>query len=334
MLKIIGIVLLVLLGVIFGLLLAAFLAVLFVPVRYRIQGEYHNDIKTARANAAVTWLLHALAVRGSYCRETGLILQIKVLGFTLWEQVLFGPEEEKENAPKEKENVWEKASEEPKQPRKQEDEVPGAVLQDVTEEDEQDIYRQLEEDEAQFRRQAEERVEKQGDDVKEADCQPETSPHGRIGRLLAKIRALAGKIQALPGKLQFSFYSICDKLKNGKNLVTEKKAWLEDEKNQASIRLVLKQAKRLLIHVMPGKGKGSLTFGFEDPYTTGQVLEAFSLIYPFCHRHFTIHPVFDEKILEAEGALRGRVRAGYILWLAIGILKDKHTRRLIRGFLK
>lgn len=181
---------------------------------------------------------------------------------------------------------------------------------------------------------AEERMEKQGDDVKEADCQPETPPHGRIGRLLAKIRALAGKIQALPGKLQFSFYSICDKLKNGKNLVTEKKAWLEDEKNQASIRLVLKQAKRLLIHVMPGKGKGSLTFGFEDPYTTGQVLEAFSLIYPFCHRHLTIHPVFDEKILEAEGALRGRVRAGYILWLAIGILKDKHTRRLIRGFLK
>lgn len=92
--------------------------------------------------------------------------------------------------------------------------------------------------------------------------------------------------------------------------------------------------KRLIAHIWPRKGKGSITFGFEDPYTTGQVLQAFSLIYPLFYKQLALHPVFDDKVLDAEGSFKGRIRLAYPLWLAVQVFMDKHTRRMIRGFIK
>ena len=114
----------------------------------------------------------------------------------------------------------------------------------------------------------------------------------------------------------------------------EKKAWLEDEENQASLKLLWKQTGRFLRHVCPRGGKGSVTFGFEEPYLTGQVLSAAALIYPFFEGNLEICPVFDETVFEAEGSFKGRIRAGYLLWLGLGILRDGHTRRMLFGFLK
>ena len=110
--------------------------------------------------------------------------------------------------------------------------------------------------------------------------------------------------------------------------------WLEDEKNQASLKLLYRQTKRLLVHLWPRKGRCTVTFGFDDPYTTGQVLQAASLIYPFYHRQLFLYPVFDEKILDADGSLKGRIRLSVILWLVLQVLFDGHTRRMLKGFLK
>ena len=104
--------------------------------------------------------------------------------------------------------------------------------------------------------------------------------------------------------------------------------------NQASLKLLFRQTRRLIAHIWPVKGKGTLTFGFDDPYTTGQVLQAVSLIYPFYHKQLTVRPVFDEKVLDAEGSFRGRIRLAVVLWLAFQVYLDKHTRRMIRGFIK
>ena len=106
------------------------------------------------------------------------------------------------------------------------------------------------------------------------------------------------------------------------------------KKNQASLKLLWKQTGRFLRHVCPRGGKGSVTFGFEEPYLTGQVLSAAALIYPFFEGNLEICPVFDETVFEAEGSFKGRIRAGYLLWLGLGILRDGHTRRMLFGFLK
>ena len=69
-----------------------------------------------------------------------------------------------------------------------------------------------------------------------------------------------------------------------------------------------------------------------NPYS--DVLDLKRYIYSFYHRQLFLYPVFDEKILYAEGSLRGRIRLSVILWLVLQVLFDGHTRRMLKGFLK
>ena len=75
-LKIAGILLLVLLG----LVLAALLCLLFVPVRYRIQGSRHGQLQ---AHGQLSWLLHIITLHGWY-QSQELEVKLKLFGFTLW----------------------------------------------------------------------------------------------------------------------------------------------------------------------------------------------------------------------------------------------------------
>lgn len=108
-----------------------------------------------------------------------------------------------------------------------------------------------------------------------------------------------------------------------------------DEKNQASLRLLWRQAKRLIAHLWPRKGAGTITFGFDDPYTTGQVLAAASMLYPFYYKQLTLCPIFEGgTVFEAQGSFRGRIRVVSLLWIGLGVLRDKHTRKMIFRLLR
>ena len=304
-LKIIGIILLVILGI----LLLLILAVLFAPVRYKAEFSWHGEPDLA-LNAS--WFLHLLSFRALYTKE-GLKFVVRVLGFNLLRK-------HDRDALKDAADAVKDGTE------------------DVLDQEGHTLYHELEEDEARYRKSAEERnalgrrtkAEAEGAEGEEAG--KDTPP------AFDNLRSLPGRIRswakALWEKLKFSFNRICDKLKGMQSFVQDKKAWLEDGKNQASLKLLYRQVKRLIAHIWPQKGKGSITFGFEDPYTTGQVLQVFSLMYPFFYKQLTVHPVFDDKVLDAEGSFKGRIRLSYPLWLAVQVFMDKHTRRMIRGFIK
>ena len=325
-LKIIGIILLAVLGLLFLLLLA----VLFIPVRYKAEGSCHDG--TPEFSGRVSWFFRLLTLRAQYS-SGGLACSLKVLGIRLWH-----------NHNKDAAQDLEEGAE------------------TILGEEEQTLYEELAQDEENYQRDQKagkgsgEAFAAKGDAGRESggaaaakgDASRETggaaAPSGsRDGEektpgLPAACRRFAGsmvrKVKHILEKLKFSFKRICDKLKGFREFTEDKRQWLEDGKNQASLRLLYRQARRLLIHLWPRKGRGAVTFGFDDPYTTGQVLEAASLIYPFCHRHLSLYPVFDEKVLEGEGSFEGRIRLSFILWLAVQILLDVHTRRMIRGFLK
>lgn len=333
-LKIIGIVLLVILGLLLGILLA----VLFIPVRYKAEGSYHGQLLLS---VCATWFFHILAFRAVYEGE-GLVCSLKVLGFRLWHNREKAPARDLEDG-----------------------------LETILGDEEQSLYEELQQDEEHYRKSQEEQAHggQSGGEQTRGGQSVEEQAHGsqlheeRAGEQDANRKesgeeedrtgpesvkrgpGIMGKIKGFPGrisqsirhileKLKFSFAKICDKLKGIREFVQEKKMWLEDEKNQASLKLLYRQTKRLLVHLWPRKGRCTVTFGFDDPYTTGQVLQAASLIYPFYHRQLFLYPVFDEKILDAEGSLKGRIRLSVILWLVLQVLFDGHTRRMLKGFLK
>lgn len=315
-LKILGIILLVLLILIF---LTALL-VLFVPVRYRLWGEWKEE---QFVRGKVSWLFRLFVFHFSYVRlpqeQEGFSWDFKILGKKIWggaeqekdpgeapgeESFLAGPEEGRS-----KEELEEKGS------------SPGSEEGRLKEEPEEKESSPSPEERSR---------EEEAAEQKQKDAQSPRAASDKGPGFWQKL----GKGKERFQRLRFSFQSVCDKLKSIRDSLSEKWEWLQNEKNQASLRLLWRQLERLCRHICPGKGMISLTFGFEDPYTTGQVLEAASLIYPFCHNHLSLYPVFDEPVLEAEGSVRGRIRLSFLLWLVLQVLFDKHTRRLLLGLRK
>ena len=312
-LKILGILLLVLLL----FLAAALFAALFEPVRYRIKGEFPGNGKAAFGEGRVSWLFGAVSVRGRFLQGEGLRLRAKLLGITLWKS---GGETEADSG---RSSAGEDAA----------GDSAGHTMEQSAKRSAENTGKSMEEGSGQmagtFRESADtDAFGKDAHGLEEADENSAgPGPKRRIGE---RIQAFFDKIYGRLRKLAFSIREFCGKLKNMAGKAEKIKDWFTDEKNQASFRLLLRQGKRLAAHGLPRKGRGEITFGFEDPCLTGQVLAAASLVYPFCHRRLNLYPVFDGKILEGNMDFRGRIRSAYILWLAWGIWKDRHTRRMIK----
>lgn len=131
-------------------------------------------------------------------------------------------------------------------------------------------------------------------------------------------------------KFSFPFRRICDKLKEVREQRDRVLEFLRKEENKASFRLVWKQFKALLKHILPTRAKGKVRFGFDDPYTTGQVLMYISPFYGLYAKTLTVIPVFEDAVIEGELSVRGRVRIGTVLF-RIGLLAlDKNVRKLWR----
>ena len=133
-LKILGILLLVILG----LLLLILCTVLFVPVRYRIQGLWKEE-KWIRVQ--VSWLLSLVSFRGGYDMKKGLTGSLKVLWFRLWEMEEETQEQETEQTEteQEKKKPEQIREEERTEDQKIEDQEKGELVQAMevsTDEDE------------------------------------------------------------------------------------------------------------------------------------------------------------------------------------------------------
>ena len=305
-LKVIGILILVLLV----LALAFVCLVLFVPVCYEAGGSWKDK---PAGEGKISWLFGAVSLRAGYDGdESGLTAGVRLFGQKLWEM---GKEKETPEAPRPLDEETLKGTDaERKEPeyRKKPEEKEAALWE-----------------EKRILAAPAEIPQKALPKNQQPRPEPEDKRHTEH-----KKKDVFGRAKGFLEKLKFSFQSFCDKLKNMQNIAEEKKDWLEDEENQASLKLLWKQTGRFLRHVCPRGGKGSVTFGFEEPYLTGQALSAAALIYPFFEGNLEICPVFDETVFEAEGSFKGRIRAGYLLWLGFGILRDGHTRRMLFGFLK
>ena len=330
-LKIIGILLLIILAI--ALVLG--LALLFVPLRYRLKADYHG---TPRGYAGVSWLLHLLTYRAEY-GEAGLVQKVKICGICLWRsdksreaadeavETVLSDEEQAlyaEMRADDEERYGALSAQEIGRPEdntgaETAPEFGTGTIQQTDDGDSGKCGKKSGEAQASkdhFRTEA------------QGDPEPETASRaGLFSRVISKIKGILQK-------LRFSFRAFCDKLKSVREMACTVREWIGDEKNKARVRLLLRQAKRLLKHVLPRKGHAQVTFGFDDPSVTGQVLTFLSPFYPLYGRVLELHPVFDRSVLCGEADIRGRIRLASLLWLCFAVYRDKHTWNLIRKLRK
>ncbi|MDR7814011.1 DUF2953 domain-containing protein [Lacrimispora sp.] len=298
-LKILGLLVLIVLG----LVLAVALLILLVPVRYQAEGSYDGKV---RGKARITWLLHILSVSAQY--EEDLIVRVRILGFRI------GKPKKMDSELKEAEDIMVQAMEimEP-EPIREALEVKDEIHDRVKEEP-----KNLPPPKEELR----------------SPTSPKEEPKKKKGfRVMGVFEKLKKKVLRAFTKLKFFFLRICDTLRTIKDKKDEIYAWISNKENQKTGKLLFRQVKRLVRHILPRRGKGNITFGFDDPYLTGQVLTYASVIYPLCHKHLNLYPVFDQTVFTVEGTFRGRIRMGTVLLIGSRMLLDRNFRRLLKGWL-
>lgn len=363
-LKGIGILFLVLLF----LVLAAILAVLFVPVRYRISGEGAYEQEPGRGlfyegKARVSWLMRIVTIRAAVKDgRAGVqvrILGIRVFGTGIWEKKKKPGRSRGKTVSNEKASAEENteaflsaqsiekkadkrhyeeqslqdgigAEQEVTRQNSQSETEPGRSEQNVMSKkpEMQNVRPVAEKDETARAEQKIPEKQKKRKRKQKRKC-------GKLWRIWKSIKEFPGKviagIRSLLEKILGFFKNIRGKLKMIAQNLDLIRTFFEAEENKAVLEQLKEKVKKLLHHILPGKRTGSITFGLEDPAATGKVLMGLSMIYPFLGEGIQVTPVFENRTMAAGSLfLKGRIRLIVPLWTAGSVWFDKGFRRFLK----
>lgn len=136
-------------------------------------------------------------------------------------------------------------------------------------------------------------------------------------KLFEKLKAIYEKLQNYtPDKIEERINKKTAKIK--KKIAKIKKFW--NLSCTVKTRAYLKKyIVSLFKHIGPRKAKGYIHYGFKEPYQTGLYTGYLSML-PFMYqKKLTLEPDFYNKVLEGDITLKGHLRLGYILRIALNI---------------
>ncbi len=310
-LKIAGIILAVLLGIV----LLTVAAVLFVPVRYAAEAEYDkNTGKKPVFHLRVTWLLHLFRFFMEY--DESFKMRMRILFFSLYDS-------EKPKEPEIKQQKEKNSKKNTPEKRKQKsgkctvfDEQP----QNAQEEQKRIEVQQTAQDTGS--KTEVEQTTEENPDESEAVCSPEqTDMQERKNPFLAeRFKRFGERIKAFFIRIAQTIRGIFDKSVSLKDTVQEKTAhfseMLHDEENRELVRFLWEQLKRLLKKIRPKKYRLRVRYGFEDSETTGWLAIRLAVLYGLLGLDIELIPDFEESVFEGEGMIKGKIRLAGILIIA------------------
>lgn len=126
-----------------------------------------------------------------------------------------------------------------------------------------------------------------------------------------------------------------DKKKKGKKSfsfggVSSIIGFIREVENRLLFRRLWRELWLFIRYLSPKKFRGQFVIGTGDPSSTGLLIGGMSLL-PFAYQKGVhICPDFEEKVFEAEGYMKGRIRILYLVRLALRIYRDRDLRRIWR----
>ena len=147
----------------------------------------------------------------------------------------------------------------------------------------------------------------------------------KIKSIALQIISLPKRILGILRKIYLTIREICGRIKEWKQFLTA-------ETTKKALSFLMRKGKAVLHHVKPRKIKGNLKFGFDDPAMTGQILAGFSVLYPVYKQKLTIIPVFNEQVFECDLYMRGHILGYVLVKAAWNIYRNKNVKQTIRRF--
>ena len=325
-LKIIGIII----AVILGILVLLVCIVLFTPVCYQGEAACDGTVKGIRAKAKITWLLHLLSFSAVY-EEQEFRWKLRVA----WKHM------NQENSIEERVDTDEKDKRDEKDqraPKTQE----ASKARRAEEPPKNETVRLEEKKEAAEK--VEKAVEKSEKEPEKAEKQSEIP--GKIKKSVQRseeiledkpsvFEKVADRIRRFYQKIKYTFQRLCGKIKTLSEKKEKVKGFLTDEVHRRAFQKTKTELSRLMRRIRPKKLKGTVHYGFEDPYHTGQVLAALGVVYPWLGEAVSVYPDFEKRILQGDLYVKGTVRALYVvmlIWKLVWCKDVRMTYHHIRSF--
>lgn len=325
-LKIIGIII----AVILGILVLLILIILLVPVRYQGEAAADGTWKGISAKIKVHWFFHLIAFSAEY-KDEAFFWRLRIA----WKKMGTDSGDGQEPAVEEKTEIKQEPAVEEKTEIRQEPAV-----------EEQAEYKEKEEvsaDEAG----TEDRLEKEE--------KTDTKTEENVERLLQKpekneeesqippadeetpflFEKIAARLRAFFQKIKYTFQRLCGKIKTLSEKKEKVKEFLTDEVHRRAFQKTKTELSRLMRRIRPKKLKGTVHYGFEDPYHTGQVLAALGVVYPWLGEAVSVYSDFEKRILQGDIYVKGTVRALYVvllIWKLVWCKDVRTTYHHIRSF--
>lgn len=304
-LKWIGIVILVILGILF-LVLGL---VLFVPIRYKVDGFYKDNYQV---HGKINWLLHIVSFTFDYDKEQPFHMKLRILGISIFDNL-----KKKENRKKSKETVIEHA-------------VPEIVASSVQEDnDTRKIQAEDKNDERKEDNKHKDNKIAEVELIKEEKNPEEESPD-KVDKLnfMEKVKLIWSKAIGIFRNIKYTIHKIYGTIKDIIDNITYYIELFKNDSTKAALVACKKQLIRIFKNLKPQKFQLNLHVGMDDPATMGDILGVWGMLYPIHQGHIDICPDFEQAILEGEFYCKGRVTVYIYIWTVMIILFDKDIRRL------
>ncbi len=314
-LKIIGILLLSVLG----LLLLIILLVLFVPFRYDVKGnvrippEDTGQEQVVDVKARVHWLLQLVQVQVFFSKADGLKKKLRIffIPFSLDKEKSAEQENEALTVEADQAVTGEATSGELSETTEGTDateivpDITVAVIEDSGVGEASQI--DAEQDSAT--------VESE-----------ETKAEEKVG-LVQKIKNKIGALKAKVLELKDMASCMLELFARKKGLAV---AYIKKENTQLAIKAVLLALWGILKHIFPRKYQGDVTFGSGDPEMTGKIFAVAAVFYPVYEPKLALYPDMEQKIVDANGSLSGRIRLWNIVFPVLKLVLNKNLRRVLK----
>ena len=133
-------------------------------------------------------------------------------------------------------------------------------------------------------------------------------------------------------KIKCTIKRICDKIKALLETKDKLAAFLTDETHMAAFGHLKKEILVFAKHIRPRRIKGYIRFGMEEPYNTGRVLAALSILYPFYGDNVQIYPEFERQILEGNLFMKGHISVCRFLAIVLRLYFDENIKRTYKNY--
>lgn len=344
-LKILGLILLILLGI----LILVVCLVLFIPVRYRIEGDYQSS--KATVSSRVTWLLHFVSARilMEYENAFSLHIAVRVLGIPIFDN--------KKKAAKKKKKESKEAGYNPEEPSPdgtdteiqaastdnsesnneeaaswqrsdlEELELEGTKVRETKGEESKILESKILESEI-LETEIEEAEIKEVE-IEEAEIE-ESKNEADKKSLFEKLYIIFGKFMQFIENIRYTFHKLCDTIVKIRDNLNYYLDLLQKQSTTRAIGTCKTQLMRIAKSLSSQKFQVNLHLGFEDPAVLGEILAVWGMLYPFHQGRIDIVPEFGQTILEGDILLKGKISLFVYLKVALILFFDKNIKQLIK----